>query len=226
MAGFLDLLSESDRDLVQLGSRRMRYPAGTVYETKDATPIVMVVESGLIRLFDATPDGRQASVVYLHPTDAYAALDEMLPVPPAQLQALTKATVLMLDSANLTGLVTRNIGVSEAMIRIMGRTIGHLHRIVTVRSLGSMSERLAFDLLERASESQLREGDLVCHVTHDQLADSIGSSREVVSRMVGDLRRRGLVATSPRQIRVLAPLRLSAIVRGVTGYDGPSRLIA
>jgi CRP/FNR family transcriptional regulator len=183
--------------------------------------MALVVESGLIRIFVSSEDGRQASVAYFHPGDAYAALD-IIPTGPSNLQALTESTVLMLDPHNLTRLVTQNYAVSEATIRILGRALARLVRTITVRSLGSMTERLAFDLLERASETQLREGELVCHVTHEQLADSIGSTREVVSRIVGDLRRRGLLVTWPRQIRVADVTRLSWIIHGLLGSEGPA----
>jgi CRP/FNR family transcriptional regulator, cyclic AMP receptor protein len=219
MAGFLDLLETPDRDEVLRGSRRLHFPPGATYHQDQATPIALVVESGLIRIFASSKDGRQASVAYFHPGDAYATL-EMIPTGPANLQALTESTLLMLDPDNLTRLVTENYSVSDAAIRIMGRELARLVRRISVRSLGSMTERLAFDLLERASETQLREGDLVCRVTHEQLADSIGSTREVVSRIVGDLRRRGLLTTSPRQIRVTDVTRVSWIVHGLVGSEG------
>lgn len=221
MAGFLDLLKPPDRDEVLRGSRRLHFPAGAAYHQDQAAPMALVVESGLIRIFVSSEEGRQASVAYFHSGDAYAAL-EIIPTGPANLQALTESTVLMLDPDNLTRLVTQNISASEATIRILGRELAHLVRVITVRSLGSMTERLAFDLLERASKTQLREGELVCHVTHDQLADSIGSTREAVSRIVGDLRRKGLLVTSPRQIRVVDVTQLSSIVRGLLDSEGPA----
>jgi CRP/FNR family transcriptional regulator, cyclic AMP receptor protein len=221
MAGFLDLLKPPDRDEVLRGSRRLHYPAGAAYHQDQAAPLALVVEGGLIRIYVSSEDGRQASVAYFHPGDAYAAL-EMIPTGPANLQALTESTVLMLDPDRLTRLVTQNYSVSEAAIRVLGRELAHLIRIISVRSLGSMTERLAFDLLERASEAQLREGELVCRVTHEQLANSIGSTREVVSRLVGDLRRRGLLVTSPRQVRVADVTQLSWIVRGLLGSEGPA----
>jgi CRP/FNR family transcriptional regulator, cyclic AMP receptor protein len=220
VAGLLDLLTPPNRDEVLRGSRRIRYPAGAAYHQDQAAPMALVVESGLIRVFVSAPDGRQASVAYFHPDDTYAALD-VIPTGPANLQALTDSTVLLLDPENLTRLVTHNPHVSEATIRAMGSELAHLIRIISVRSLGSMTERLAFDLLERASEMQLRRGELVCHVTHEQLAQSIGSSREVVSRIVGDLRQRGLLVTSPRQIRVVDVTQLSWIVRGLVGSAIP-----
>lgn len=221
--GFLELLSPPDRDLVLRGSHRVSYPAGTAYRGEDGTlPIALLVENGLIRMFVESEEGRQASVVYLHPGDIYAVLEVLGPAGQQHLQAVEDSTVVLLDAGNLGRMAASNLAVAEAAIRILGRELTHLVRIITVRSLGSMTERLAFDLLERVSDAQLRKGELVCQVTHEQLADSIGSTREVVTRIVGELRRSGVVATSPRRIRVINPTRLSRIVRGLLGTEGQS----
>ena len=214
-AGFLDLLNASNRALVLRGSSRTSYRAGFVtYQGAGAPPLALIVESGLIRLFVQSEDGRQASIAYLIPGDIYAA-NEMIPPGPANIQALEDSRLLLIDPGNVFGLAAENLAVAEACIRIFAHVVRHLERIITVRSLGSMTERLAFDLLERASGAQIREGELVCRVTQEQLADSIGSTREVVNRIVGDLRRSGVVSTSPRRIRILDAARLSQIVRGV-----------
>src|SRR5579872_4794213 len=117
-AGFLELLSPTDRDLVLRGSSRLAYPAGAAY--RGAAPqLAMVIESGLLRIFVESEDGRQASVAYLHPGDTYAAL-EILPPPPANLQALNDSIVLTIDPANLTRLATENPSIAEVAIRALG----------------------------------------------------------------------------------------------------------
>ena len=57
-------------------------------------------------------------------------------------------------------------------------------------------------------------GRLELRATHADLADSIGSSREVVSRTLKDLRAAGIVESVPGIVRVIDPVRLSAIIRG------------
>jgi CRP-like cAMP-binding protein len=71
---------------------------------------------------------------------------------------------------------------------------------------------VAYDLLDRASQSQLVVGRLDVTATQAQLADSIGSSREVLSRTLADFRAAGIVETAPGVVRVLNPQRLAAIV--------------
>lgn len=215
-SGFLDLLDPSDRDQVLGGSRRVSYPAGFVaHGGADVPPLALAVESGLVRIFVQSLDGRQASVAYFHPGGVFATLEILGPRVPADVQAIVDSTVLLIDTDHLTHLATGNLAIAQAAIRALGTELSHLVRIITVRSLGSMTERLAFDLLERASDSQLREGQLVCQATHEQLADSIGSAREVVTRTIRDLRLSGVVDTRPGRIRVLDAPRLSLIVRGL-----------
>ena len=87
-------------------------------------------------------------------------------------------------------------------------------RLVAVRSLGSIRERVAYDLLERACQSQLVVGRLGIAAKHADLADSVGTSREGVSRSLRDLRDAGIVEPSPGMVTLLDPVRLSGIVRG------------
>ncbi len=214
-AGFLELLGDHQRELILRGSSRLTYPAGAVAHRAPERRVAAVVEEGLVRIFVMSPDGRQASIAYLHPGDSYGTPEMLGPPPVVDLQCVTETTVLLLDAANLDRLAQTDYGIARATMRTLGKEFAHLVRIITVRSLGSMTERLAFDLLERACDAQLREGALVFMVTHEQLADSIGSTREVVTRIIGQLRRAGILATSPGRLVVRDPARLSLIVRGV-----------
>jgi CRP-like cAMP-binding protein len=56
-------------------------------------------------------------------------------------------------------------------------------------------------------------GRLDVSATHTELADSIGSSREVVGRALTGLRFEGIVETTPGLVRVSDPIRLAGIVR-------------
>jgi CRP-like cAMP-binding protein len=98
---------------------------------------------------------------------------------------------------------------------VMASRISQAARLVTVRSLGTVRERLAYDLLERASDQLLRGEASSLRVTHEELAESIGSAREVVSRVLGELRRSGVINASPGVLSVLELERLAAIVEGL-----------
>ena len=92
----------------------------------------------------------------------------------------------------------------------------HSTRVIAVRSLGDVTERLAFDLLDRACDSQLKSGRLMVRASQQQLADSIGSVREVVARSLRGLRDDRIVATGPNLVRVLDVERLEEIANEAT----------
>jgi CRP/FNR family transcriptional regulator len=69
-------------------------------------------------------------------------------------------------------------------------------------------QRIAAHLLDLASTQQRPQGDLVAHVSQQELADAVGSVREVVARVLRDLRLARLVATSPDRVHILDPTGL------------------
>jgi CRP/FNR family transcriptional regulator len=66
---------------------------------------------------------------------------------------------------------------------------------VTFRRLG---ERLMRYLLERLQAGRTDE----LRLTHQAIADDLGSSREVVSRLLKDMQQRGILTLSRGQLRV------------------------
>jgi CRP/FNR family cyclic AMP-dependent transcriptional regulator len=69
-------------------------------------------------------------------------------------------------------------------------------------------QRAALHVLDLASTQQGPGGALVARVSQQELADAVGSVREVVARVLGDLRGAGLVTSHPDGVHVLDPAGL------------------
>ena len=213
-AEFLGWLDEDARDTVLVGVQRLSYPAGTVIERRGEPASVWAVEDGYARLFVSVPDGRQTTVAYARTSEMFGWAATVPGTALADVHILVDSTLLRLDRGHLERLVETDVAVSWALTRNLSAYFEGAIRLLAVRSLGSMRERLAYDLLERACANQLRTGKLLTEATHEDLAHSIGSAREVVTRTLGDLRRAGIVATAPGVVRVTDVDRLASIVRG------------
>jgi CRP-like cAMP-binding protein len=133
--------------------------------------------------------------------------------PSVYCQMVVESTLIALDLDLVRRLVLDELDVALAVATHLAVVVRHAFRLIAVRSLGNIPERTAFDLLERACRSQLAIGRLEIRATHADLADSIGSSREVVSRALRRLRSLGILETSPGSVRVADPVRLADIVR-------------
>lgn len=128
-------------------------------------------------------------------------------------QAVVDSTLRVLDLETVRELAASEIEVVTAIATMLAARLRYDLRMIAVRSLGNISERLAFDLLERASRFQLAAGRLEAQATHEALAASIGSSREVVSRALRQLRDARVVDTAPGRTLILDPVRLAELVR-------------
>ena len=77
-----------------------------------------------------------------------------------------------------------------------------------INTFGSVRQRVAAHLLDLASAQQRPGGQLMARVSQQELADAVGSVREVVARVLREFRRDRLVATAPDRIHVLDPAGL------------------
>jgi CRP-like cAMP-binding protein len=172
-----------------------------------------LLERGLIRGYWIGPDGRQATLAFFHENELVGTAVIMGHPPWAFMQVVVESTVTSLDVETVRDLAASEIEVMTAFATVLAARVRYASRLLSVRSLGNIKERLAYDLLERASRSQLIVGRLEARATQSDLADSIGSSREVVSRALRVLRGAGIVETGQGVIRIEDPVRLAAIVR-------------
>lgn len=215
----LSLLSSAKRRRVLEGSERVEYRAGAVAFHAGPPRRAFLLEDGLARGYISLRDGREATVAFFHPGNLVGARNLVRDIsinqdpPLTSVQAVVDSSFRVLDLESVRALAATDIDVITAIATHLATRVHYDLRLVAVRSLGTIVERLAFDLLDRASRSQLVDGRLEARATHADLAYSIGSSREVVGRTLKGLRSAGIVEGAPGLTRVLDPVRLAAIVR-------------
>lgn len=210
---FMSLISVANRRRLLKDSKRAVYPAGTIALRPGGPSVTHIVETGLARAFWSIADGRQTTFAIIRPGEVTGAIASMGLAPWNFVQLITESTLTTLDADVFRTLAETEVEVSSAIARHLALRIRDAYRLIAVRTLGNIRERMAYDLLDRAAQSQLVVGRLEVMATQADLADSIGSSREVMSRALRDLRSEGILETAPGVIRVLDPARLAAIVR-------------
>jgi CRP-like cAMP-binding protein len=210
---FLSLLSDANRRRVLEGSTKEVFAAGSIAFHPEGPERPFVLERGLARVYAGVPDGRQATVTFVHRNELAGGTAIVSHPPRVHIQVVINSTLTILDMDKVRTLAASEPDVCKAVAVHLAARVRSAFMLISVRSLGNIRERVAFDLLDRACQSQLTVGRLEVTATHADLADSIGSSREVVSRALRDLREAGIVETAPGRLRVIDPARLAAIVR-------------
>jgi CRP-like cAMP-binding protein len=186
------------------------------------TAVVGVVVDGLLRFYIHTPDGRSMTV-------RYAGRGELVGVrglalgastgPAAQRyggralngEALQDTTVLLLPRTALMGLARRRADVSWALTQEIAQQAMRDQELIATNVFSPIRTRVARHLLMLATK-QGRE--LVLRVSHQEIADAIGSVREVVSRALCRFQDEGLVERRGRQLVLRDPRALYAASLG------------
>ena len=210
---FLSLLSDVNRRRFLQNSTRAVYPAGAIAFHPESPPLAFMCDRGLVRAYWNVPDGRQATLGFFHAQELVGATTIASRTPRVFVQVVVESVLTMLDVETVRNLAKTEMDVVTALATHLSVRVSEAFTVIAVRSLGNIRERVSFDLLERACQSQLAVGRLEVRATHTDLADSIGSSREVVSRALSGLRAARIIETAPGLVRVLDPIRLAAIVR-------------
>lgn len=208
---FLDRMPPRSRELLLVNSRMIQYVAGTIAFQPGDPDRADILESGFARIYLSSSEGRQATIRYVHPGELMGGLLVMGAAFDGSVQIVVDSAVIHLDIVAVRRLVVADSALGTAVAADLALRYAHAVRTIGVRAFGTVVQRIAFDLLERASQRQLSTGLLEAAVSQQEIADGIGSARQVVARGLADLRSHGLVATTHRHVRILDPLRLEAL---------------
>lgn len=187
---------------------RVDYPAGSTLYRERSAPRALLVVKGLLRVYMSSPEGRQVTVRYARANDVLGIA--VLVGGPADVgvQTLADCTLFRIDARLLTIAARSDSRVAWAMAEELSRRLYENLQQTAVNAFGTVRQRVAAHLLDLASTQQSPRGELVARVSQQELADAVGSVREVVARVLRELRLAQLVATSADRVHILDPTGL------------------
>jgi CRP/FNR family transcriptional regulator, cyclic AMP receptor protein len=196
---------------------RADYPAGTTVYWAGSDPRAALVVRGLFRVYLASAEGRQVTIRYARPGDVLGIA--VLVGGPASVgvQAVEPSGLFRISSRTLIVAARGDPRVSWAIAEELNRRLYDTLEQAAVNAFGSVHQRVAAHLLDLASAQQAPAGRLVARISQQELADAVGSVREVVARALRDFRVAGMVATTADSVVILDPSRLYAECGGPAG---------
>ena len=180
----------------------------TIYYAEDEPRCALVI-SGLIRIYMASPDGRQVTVRYARSAEFIGLAEVVGGLTSAGAQALTDARLLFLNSKTITRLGQTESRAGWFFAREVTDRLYDTLDILAATTFGSLRQRIALNLLNLASSTQ-NNTTLIAAISQQELADAVGSARPVVARILHDLRVEGLIETGKKGIALIDPEGLAA----------------
>jgi CRP-like cAMP-binding protein len=205
-------LDVARRDGLFAGALTIRIARGdAVYDAGDPCDRVFLVTDGRIKIVRTSADGAESIVGLRAPGEIFGEIGWMRPVNvrATSAVAIEAAVVQSLDAALFAGRIGDDAVVARAYARGLARRLRALEHELTELAGKSVPGRLV-DLLGRlAREHGIAEADGALRIglplTHQELADLIGTSRETLTKELGVLADVGLLRVAHRTITLVQP---------------------
>ena len=210
--GFLLALPRDAAERLLAEAIRINVPAGAVIYRDDETPRLIVVVKGLLRVFVSSVDGRQVTVRYARSGDVAGLVLVIGGPAPMSIAAMTSSLVVALRIDTLRALLGTDPGVARACAVELTSQLHDLLDELSRQAFLPVRERLVRELLVLATTGPGR--DLVVRSTQQELADAIGSVREVVTRSLHLLAESGLIDLARDEITLRDPMGLAELAAG------------
>jgi len=208
---FLTELSVAGRSRLLSATRHVTLPPFTrVIERGDEVAAAYLVEAGALRIYYVSSEGREGTLYWVDPGQsciiALNCLFARLPYP-----AWVETDQAETEVAIISGDVYRELYLAEPALQhftfaTLSTRLFELMTLLQETASFGLEQRVAAFLLRRSGSGHVLE------TTHEQVAHHLGSSREVVSRVLRNLARSGAIRLSPGAVAIVDADKLRSAV--------------
>ena len=201
------LFSElSEQELNYIAERAVvrHFEAGQlVFSEGEACPGLWIIETGKVRIYKSSPNGREQVLAIEGPGSSVAEL----PVfdggkYPASAASVNEARLLFISKEDFQSLCLKHPEVALKVLRIVGRRLRGLVGIIEELSFTTVRHRLISLLVRMAKEGhRTNEGvEITLTANQQELAAQMGTVRELISRNLSRLQAENLIRVEGRKI--------------------------
>jgi CRP/FNR family transcriptional regulator len=183
------------------GSSRQTIPAGTpLYRQGDSCSAIAFVISGEVRVFKIGESGREITLYEIGPGETCILNASCILSGrsyPAYAATLSDTDLVLVPSDSFRRMVSTYDEMQRFVFSIMSERLSSVMELVEEVAFGRMDQRLMDYLVEKSESGRLE-------TTHQKIANELGTSREVVSRLLKDFERRDRIRLGRNSI-ILRP---------------------
>jgi CRP-like cAMP-binding protein len=200
-------------------SRARSFPRRSViYFPDEPGESVLLLTRGRVKIMALTPDGRETIFAFIEPGELFGELAVLDPAPRSEhAEAVEDSHALAIPREELLWLMARRPDVAMSVTKLLGLRLRRIENRLKNLLFRSNRERTVAVLLELlGSHGQMVGGrwEIGLRLSHQELANLIGATRETVTLTLGQLQKEGLIAVTRRRVTVLDRARLAAEVAG------------
>ncbi len=190
-------------------------PAGSpIIRESEAGDLFFVILRGEVKIFVDSPDGREVVLSHLQTGDFFGEMALLEgETRSASVTALTDCELAVLARPDFFALLARDFSLTRKILQTLSARLRKANEVIESMALLDVGGRLARYLLRLADETGQPPVDgffVVTRPTHQEIANSIGATRETVTRMLKQFESRKLIRTKGQTVWVPAAVPAGA----------------
>jgi CRP-like cAMP-binding protein len=191
---FFALLDEEERATLAAQVEVVQHPKGHVlFTVGDPGDSLYIIRTGTVEVFVRNDTGHRIVLETAGPRDFFGEMSLLDDAPrSATVRALSDAKILALSRSDFLNVMRRSPDVAMAVVQELTRRLRDTDEQASSLSFQRVTQRTQGLLQRMAKDDCGREGRRITPIlTHQQIADMIGTSRETVTRALKGLKQLG-----------------------------------
>lgn len=204
---FKDIPESELRNIERIAIHKFLKKKELIYLPGDRNDKVYLLKQGRVKISRLSEDGREMTVIILESGEIFgeSAIYSNQEQRTTMASALEDALICTIYKQEFESIIKRNPNLSFRLARSVGirrREIENRLEDMVFRSVPGRLAHLLLNLAEKYGK-QKKEGLLLdVNLTHLEIANLIGSTRETTTTQLNNLKRQGLLTVKHRQIYI------------------------
>lgn len=201
---FADLSEDEMARIADAAPMRQAARGTLLYAPHRPVEVLFIVKRGRVRTYRTALDGRSLTTSIVNPGQLFGQMPPLgQRMGDTYAEMLEDGLVCVMNRVDVTRLLLTDLRIVARITDLLGARVDQLEQRLVDTALKPVPARICSTLATLAGSPPVP-----VRLTHEQLADLVGTTRETTTKVLGDLRDRHLIRLRRGRIEVLDPVRL------------------
>lgn len=214
---FSDLEPEELKEVSNIYIPRKYKKGQIIFFEGDPGEAVYFVKEGKIKIYKSDPEGREYILHIFGPGNIFAETVLLGGEPyPANAEAVEDSVVGVIKNSDLEMLLKKNTDIAFKIIKVLSKRLRDSQENIKNLVFRDTYDRTACALHKMSLEHGIKtpQGiEVEMPITRSELASIVGTSRETVTRMLSEMKRKGIIDMDRQKIIIKNERELMVCVR-------------
>jgi CRP/FNR family transcriptional regulator, cyclic AMP receptor protein len=210
LAIFQDLAPREMEDLNRIITVSTVSKGRVFYRPEEPGEVLFILKEGRVQLYRISPEGKKLVITTLGPHTLFGEMALLgTKMHNTFAEAVEDCLICVMSRTDLERLILNKPQVALRILEATGKRLREAEERLENMAFKGIPARLASLLLRLADE---QGSDVINGLTHQDLAESVGTYRETATQVLNDLKTNGYIAIGRKKITIVDRIGLEAVM--------------